>query len=78
MYVITPFMSPLTCASVMAKSAYVLYTNAALAPRATSVSIFGARCHKLLNPLMKKRWLMTMMTTVSSSCDSPIATWFPS
>ena len=62
----------------MANSAYVLYKNAALEPSATSVSILGARFHSALKPLMKKRWLMTMTITVSKSCASPIATWFPS
>ena len=70
----TASMSPRTCAPVIANSAYALYANAAVAPRATSVSMFGARCHRLLNPLMKNFWLMTMMMTVSSSCVRPMAT----
>ena len=40
--------------------------------------MFGARCHRLLNPLIKNFWLMTMTATVSNSCKSPIATWLPS
>ena len=55
----------------------LLYTNAAVAPRATSASMFGARCTRLLKPLMKNLWFITMTMTVSSSCNSPIATWFP-
>ena len=31
----------------------------------------------LLKPLMKKRWLITMMMTVKSICKSPIIKWFP-
>ena len=58
----------------MANRAKVLYPKAAAAPSATSVSMFGARCHRLLNPLMKNFWLMTMTMTVSSSCKSPMAT----
>ena len=74
----TACSSPRTCEPVMAKSAYVLYTNAAVAPRATSVSMFGARCQSAWKPLMKNFWLMTMMMTVSSSCVRPMATWLPS
>ena len=44
---------PLTCAPVMRKSAYVLYTKAALEPSATRVSILGARWINPLKPLMK-------------------------
>ena len=39
--------------------------------------MFGARCQRLLKPLMKNFWLMTMTATVSSSCKRPMATWFP-
>ena len=56
----------------------MLYTNAAVAPRATSVSMFGARCQSAWKPLMKNFWLMTMMMTVSSNCVRPMATWLPS
>ena len=37
--------------------------------------MFGARCHKLLKPLIKNLWLITMITTVNNNCKSPIATW---
>ena len=47
-------------------------------PRATRVSIFGALCHRLLKPLMKNFWLMTITMAVKINWISPIATWFPS
>ena len=53
----------------------MLYPKAAVAPSATSVSMLGARCHRLLKPLMKNFWLMTMTATVSKSSSSPMATW---
>ena len=36
--------------------------------------MLGLLCHRLLKPLIKKRWLITMMMTVKSSWASPIAT----
>ena len=74
----TASISPFTCAAVMAKSAYTLYPNDAAEPSATSVSIFGAPWIKPLKPLIKNFWFMTITATVSRSCKSPIATWFPS
>ena len=44
---------------------------------ATRVSMLGARCQRLLNPLTKKRWLMTITMAASSSWVSPMATWLP-
>ena len=55
-----------------------LHTNDAIEPSATSVSMFGARCHKLLKPLIKNFWLMTITIAAKIICKSPIATWFPS
>ena len=59
---------------VMANSAHRLYRKDALAPRATRVSMFGERCHRLLKPLMKNFWLMTMMIPVSVISTRPMAT----
>ena len=59
----------------MAKRAYVLYPKAAPDPNATSVSILGERCKRLLKPLTKNFWLITMITIVKSIWISPIATW---
>ena len=67
-----------TCASVIANNAYVLYTNAAPEPSATSVSMLGALCKSPLNPLIKNFWLITIIIIVRSICISPIATWLPS
>ena len=67
-----------TCASVIANNAYVLYTNAAPEPSATSVSMLGALCKRPLNPLIKNFWLITIIIIVRSICISPIATWLPS
>ena len=72
----TPAISSFTCASVMANKAYVLYPNAAVAPRATRVSIFGDRRHRLLNPLIKNFWFITITATVRSSCNNPWAMRF--
>ena len=38
--------------------------------------MFGALCHRLLKPLIKNFWLITMIITVRRSCRSPMATWF--
>ena len=46
-------MFPSTWARVIAKSMIVEYIKAALDPIAISVSIFGAPCARLLNPLVK-------------------------
>ena len=46
--------------------------------RCTCLLYTSALCQRLLNPLIKNFWLMTVITTVSKSCTSPIATWFPS
>ena len=70
--------SPSTVARVIANSTKTLHANEAVAPSETSVSMFGARCSRLLNPLMKNRWLMTMISPVSISCTRPMATWLSS
>ena len=70
----TASISPRICASVMAKSAYVLYTKDAPDPSATRVSIFGALWIRPLNPLMKNFWLITITAIVRSICKSPIIT----
>ena len=38
--------------------------------------MFGALCHRLLKPLIKNFWLITITAIVRRSCKSPIATWF--
>ena len=43
---------------------------------ATRVSILGARCQRLLKPLMKNFWLMTMTMAERTSCKSPSPTGF--
>ena len=68
---------PLTTASVIRKSAAVLYINDAPEPSATSVSIFGAPCMSPLSPLMKNLLLMSIMMAASIICSKPIATWLP-
>ena len=45
----------------------------AMEPSATRVSIFGARCHRLLKPLIKNFWFMTSMIPARRSCTSPMA-----
>ena len=47
----------------------------AIEPIATSVSIFGALCHKLLNPLIKNFWLITITIAARIICTIPIAMW---
>ena len=64
---------PWSCASVIANSAAVLYPNAAEAPSATRVSMFGAPLTSDLKPLIKNLWFITMTAAVSRSCISPIA-----
>ena len=78
MYFMAASAPPCSCASVIANSANVLYPNAAEAPSATSVSIFGEPRNSALYPLMKNLWFIIITTAVSSSWISPIATWFPS
>ena len=69
----TASASPLSCADVIAYSAYTLYTYEAAEPKATSVSILGAPCAALLKPLMKNLWFITIIIVVKRSCVSPIA-----
>ena len=57
------------------KQAFDAFVEAAVEPKATSASMLGALCHKLLKPLIKNFWLITMMIAVSSSWVSPMATW---
>ncbi len=47
-------------------------------PSATRVSIFGARCQRLLKPLIKNFRLTIMMTVDNSSSMTPIPAIFPS
>ena len=77
-YAMAAAVSPSVTATVMAKRPYTLYTNAAVEPSATSVSILGALCSSELKPEIKNFWLMTMMTTASRSCVSPTASVLPS
>ena len=65
---------PLTTASVIMNSAYTLHTKDAAEPSATSVSMLGARCHRLLKPETKNFWLITITMAASSSCARPMAT----
>ena len=64
------------CSGCMAicSSTAVLYTKAAPLPMATSVSILGAPCIRLCQPLMKNFWFTTITATANSSCTSPSAT----
>ena len=70
-------MSMRIWAPVIENNAYVLYAKDAPDPSATSVSIFGALCSKLVKPLIKNFWLMTMTRIVRSIWYNPIATWLP-
>ena len=74
MYFMTASLFPSTWALVIASSMIVEYTNAAPEPIAISVSIFGAPWNRLLKPLMKNFWLITMTMPASSICTIPIAT----
>ena len=40
--------------------------------------MLGAPWSRLLKPLMKNFWLMTMTMPDKSSCTSPTAMWLPS
>ena len=64
---------PLTCASVMKNKITTLQTNDAMDPSATRVSMLGALCQRLLNPLTKNLPFTTMITADNSSCTKPIA-----
>ena len=70
--------SPRCTAAVMANSVTVEYRNETPEPRATSVSMFGARWSRPRMPLVKNLWLMSMTIAASSSSSRPIAKWFPS
>ena len=53
----------------------VLHPNETAEPIATSVSMFGARCARLLNPLIKNFLLMIMTIAASIICRSAIPMW---
>jgi hypothetical protein len=53
-------VAPAAWAPVMANRAYTLQRKDADAPSATSVSILGAPWARLLKPLMKNFWFMTI------------------
>ena len=74
----TASILPSTCALVIAKRTYTLHKKDAIDPIATSVSMFGDLCHRLLKPLIKNFWLITMTIPARSSCTRPIAIWLSS
>ena len=65
-YAYALFISPEAIAKVIKNKTVVLYANEAPLPSATSVSIFGAPCTKLLKPLVKNRLLISMTESASS------------
>ena len=73
-YCIARALSPAQTAALIANRETTLYPKAAVAPSATRVSILGALFIRLLNPLIKNFWLITMIAMVSSICKSPTAT----
>ena len=56
----------------------MLQAKDAVDPRATRVSMLGAPWNRLLKPLMKNFWLMTMTMPASSSWTRATAMWLPS